>query len=170
MKKKILLILLAVFVIVVFWQVRKYIGLFGGFPPSKSSVEKLYYANETELKSICNLLQENQYESARVELFESAKNIICYSPNNEGGFDKIVLEIDDSKKIDDLEKLKNSGCIRALKEHNYIHFQVWGSFGASVGLVYSHGEKPDTSKNGARYDLVEEIGQTGWYYCKWKFE
>lgn len=170
MKKKILLISLAVFMLVGFLQAGKYIRLFLGIPPSKSSVERLYYANEAELKSICSLLQENQYERAEIELFESAKNIICYYRNNKGGFDKTMLEVDDSKKIDDLEKLKNIGYIRVLKEYNYVYFQVWGSFGASVGLIYSQGEKPDTSKINTKYDLVEEIGQTGWYYCKWEFE
>ena len=56
MKKKILIISLLVFIVVAFLLIKNYIGILGIVSPSKNDVEKLYYANEAELKSICTFL------------------------------------------------------------------------------------------------------------------
>lgn len=170
MKKKILIIILLVFIVVAFLLIKNYIGILGIVSPLKDDVKKLYYANETELKSICTFLQEEQHTDIRIELMDTTKGMMCYYRNNKGGFDKLRVEFSDSNIISDLEELKKSGFIRILKEHDYIFFQSWGSFGESMGLMNSQGKKPNISELNTAYNFIEEIGQTGWYYYKEKFE
>ena len=95
---------------------------------------------------------------------------MCYCQNSKGGFDKLMVEFGDDNIISDLEELKKSGFIRILKEYDYIYFQSWGSFGESIGLMNSKGEKPNISELNTAYNFLEEIGETGWYYYKGNFE
>lgn len=170
MKKKFLIILLSVFIVAAFLLIKNYIGIWGIVPPSKNVVEKLYYVNETELKSICAFLQEEQYTDIRIELSGAANIMICFRRNSKGGFDRFEIELSNSNIVSGLKKLKKSGFIRILKEHGYIFFQSWGSFGESVGLMNSQGKKPKISEINTVYNFIEEIGQTEWYYYKEKFE
>lgn len=170
MKKKILIILLLVFIVAAFLLIKNYIGIWGIVSPSEHDVEKLYYANETELKSICAFLREEQYTDIRIELSGDANAMICFCRNSKGGFDRSEVALNDSNIVSSLKKLKKSGFIRILKEHGYIFFQSWGSFGESVGLMSSHGKKPKISEINTVYNFIEKIGQTEWYYYKEKFE
>ena len=170
MKKKFLIILLSVFIVAAFLLIKNYIGIWGIVPPSKNVVEKLYYVNETELKSICAFLQEEQYTDIRIELSDTENVMICFCRNSKGGFDRSEVELSNSNIVSGLKKLKKSGFIRILKEHGYIFFQSWGSFGESVGLMNSQGKKPKISEINTVYNFIEEIGQTEWYYYKEKFE
>ena len=170
MKKKILIISLLVFIVVAFLLIKNYIGILGIVSPSKNDVKKLYYANEAELKAICAFLQKEQHTDIRVELLDTTKSMMCYCQNSKGSFDKLMVEFSDSNIISDLEELKKSGFIRILKEHDYIFFQSWGSFGESMGLMNSQGKKPNISELNTAYNFLEEIGETGWYYYKEKFE
>ena len=170
MKKKILIISLLVFIVVAFLLIKNYIGILGIVSPSKNDVEKLYYANEAELKSICTFLQKEQHTDIRIELLDTTKGMMCYCQNSKGGFDKLMVEFGDDNIISDLEELKKSGFIRILKEYDYIFFQSWGSFGESIGLMNSQGGKPNISELNTAYNFLEEIGETGWYYYKENFE
>ena len=162
--------MLSVFIVVAFLQIKKYIGILGIVTPTKNDVKKLYYANETELNSVCTFLQEEQHSYIRIELSDTVNGMTCYSRNNKGGFDKLEVELSDSNIIRDLEELKKSGFIRILKEYNYIFFQSRGSFGESVGLMNFQGKKPNISGLNTVYNFTEKIGQTEWYCYKEKFE
>ena len=81
-----------------------------------------------------------------------------------------MIEFSDSNIISDLEGLKKSGFIRIIKEYNYVFFQSWGSYGESMGLMNSLGEKPNISKLNTVYTFMEKIEQTDWYCYKEKFE
>ena len=170
MKKKILIILLSVFIVIAFSTIRDCVLIIGIFSPSKNDVKKMYYANEAELNSVCAFLQEAQYTDIRIELEDTTESMTCYLRNNGGGFDELIVEFIDSSIISDLEELKKSGFIRILKEYDYICFQSWGSFGDSIGLINSQGKKPNTSELNTVYSFMEEIGETGWYYYKFKYE
>ena len=170
MKKKMLIILLAIFTVISFLLTKNRIEILGIVSPSKSDVKKLYYANEMELNSICTFLQQEQYTDIRIELLDTTKNMVCYYRNSKGGFDKLMIEFSDSNIISDLEGLKKSGFIRIIKEYNYVFFQSWGSYGESMGLMNSLGEKPNISKLNTVYTFMEKIEQTDWYCYKEKFD
>lgn len=139
-------------------------GVLGLFPQSKSSVEKLYYENEAELKSVASFLQEEENASIRADLFDTTEYMIYYVPHG-----KLNVKISNSNMIMAVEKLKRAGFIRILKEYNYISFQSWESMGESRGLMYTKGEEPDLSKLNVISTQVEEIGQN-WYYCRIQYE
>lgn len=163
MKRKILTLALIICMLFIFLLLKS-------VPISKKDIIKAYYVNEYELISICDFLQKNVCSDFRIELFESTKKIICYNYNSKEGFDETIYNINDINIISDLEKLKGNGCIRILKEYNYIYFQMWGSFGESVGLLYSKDNKPNIDEINAKDKFLEEIESKGWYYYYAKFE
>lgn len=166
MNKKILIVFLVIIIFVFFLQKIGFFEIMVFFPPSKHDIEKLYYKNEAELMSICNFLWESQYSGIRIELLDSDNTAICYQKSDKGGYDEKVFEVDDVTLMNSLETIKNSGFIRVLKEYNYISFQVWGSFGGSVNLMFSSSEEPNISEIHAREKKVEKIRPIGWYYCR----
>ena len=144
--------------------------MIGLFPPSEKAVEKLYYENESELTAVCNFLLENQYPDSRIELFDSVNTIEFYTDNNAGGRNKDKSEITEKNITDSLETIVDSGFIRVLKEYNYISFQVWGSYGESVNLVFSPDSEPNISEINAKEKVVEKIKPANWFYYREKFE
>ena len=158
------------FIIVFCLCILSFSEVLGLFPPSKSNVEKKYSANEFELTAICSFLQENHYSDILIDLFDSTTTMTCYTSNNYGGYDKETFEITDRKLIDALKKLENNDFIRIKKEHNYIFFQTWGSFGESIGLIFSPNQYPNVLSTNAQDQTLENIKPQNWFYYRVKYE
>lgn len=175
MKKKLFPIFLAISILIGYAAVLLYVSglleIMGFFPPSQKKIEKMYYENESELLSICDFLWEDQYSESRIELYDSAPYTVeRYKYNDRGGMDKEILEITEEDIINSFETIESNGFERVLKEYNYISFQVWGSFGESVSLVFSPNGEPDLSKQNLIDSVIERIEPTGWFYCRETFE
>ena len=142
----------------------------GMFPQTKEKVEKIYYKNEEEIDYICDFFQNNQHTEVKIDLFDTVNTITYYEGDGQNGYDKENVEIIDGKLLEALETLKNDGFIRIVEEYDYIFFQTWGSFGGSVGLMFSFSEEPNLSQINAIEKVVEKLHKKNWFYCKIKYE
>jgi len=172
MKKKLIVALICIFVGIFMGMIFSKFNLFLGlFPPSVERIEKIYYDNTAELSYICKWLIDSQFTNVRIDIYDSIEEIECSVPNDEGGYEKQIIKITDTNLIDGLIVLKDRDFIRVIKEYNYVYFQVWGSFGGSIGLIFSENQEPDVSKINAKTKVVKKLpSTTSWYYYKEMFE
>lgn len=146
--------------------------LLGFFPPSKNKVEKIFQKCENELSVICQYSNDDNLENYdfSIDLFDSTSKIKYFKPSDNGGYDNSEYTITDKKLLNTLKSIQKKGVIRILKEYDYLYFQIWGSFGESVGLIYSEGKEPDLSSVNAERIVVERLKAENWFYCREKFE
>lgn len=145
--------------------------IFGLFAPTQSYVENMYYKNESNFITINAFIQEMVgTDEMRIDLYDSINRVELYKRNNAGGYDNVTIYITDEKIISILEKLKEGGLIRIQKEYNYTDFQVWGSLGGSVSLIFSQNEYPDISQINAKEKFVNKLSISDWYYAKIIYE
>lgn len=172
MRKKLIIVLICILVGIFMGMNYSKFNLFLGlFPPSIERIEKIYYNNTTELSYISKWLIDSQFTNIRIDIFDAIDEIECSVPNDKGGYEKQIIKITDSNLIDGLTVLKDREFIRIIKEYNYVYFQVWGSFGGSIGFIFSENQEPDVSKINAKTKVVEKLpSTTNWYYYKEMFE
>lgn len=169
MSKKIFIFTLGCIFIAVFigiFRFSKFHPFLGLFPPSVKKVEQIYYECTEELSYIGKELIDNQFTKIRIDIFDSIEEIEYSFPNGKGGYEIQNRKIADTNFINALTVLKNEGFIRILKENNYVYFQIWGSFGGSIGLIYSEDQEPDVSRINAEIKVIEKLKPENWYYYK----
>ena len=175
MNKKYLFPIVMLCIIVIFIVSFEVLGiwdLLGFFPPSKNRVEKIFQKCENELSVICQYSNDDNLENYdfSIDLFDSTTRIKCFEQSANGGYDKSEYTITDKKLLNTLKSVQKKGVFRILKEYDYLYFQIWGSFGESVGLIYSEGKEPDLSSVNAKKIVVERLKAENWFYCREKFE
>ena len=171
MKKNILWVaIFSVIIIALLCQICGVFEFMGIFPPSLNAMEKKYQKSENEISLVCRYLLDSNFEKydvVRIDVFDSTKKIECLERDNvNGGYKKGIYELSDEKIISCIETLQKTGFDIILKEYNYIYFEVWGSFGTSVGLVYSPHGKPHLSEINAKKQILEKLKYQDWYYNK----
>lgn len=167
------LIFLTVLVILILITAKSYVGgLIGIFEPTVNTATRKYQKCQSELSYLCKYFDNNfsEYSVVKIDLFDSANKIMCSKENSGGGYDSICYIMTEKRLIDAVELLRENDFITILKEYNYIDFSFWGSFGKSVGLIYSADNAPNLSDiNALKYD-VKELKYRGWYYAKITYE
>ena len=171
--KKILMFLTGLLLIVgaVILIHTKFYLFLGMFPPSVNKIEKTYFENEQELSYISAWFLNNDATDININLLEPIKEMECYVADSQGGFERKTIDITDSELLKQLTILKSKKFLRITKEHNSIYFQIWGSFGGSIGLIFSGDQEPDFSKISAKTKVIEKLpSATNWYYYKIMYE
>lgn len=169
-RNKALLIALIILILVI---IKSGAGIFIGLSePSINTATRKYQKCQSALSYLCKYFDNNfsEYSVVKIDLFDSANKIMCSKENSGGGYDSICYVMNDERLIDAVELLRENDFITILKEYNYIDFSFWGSFGKSVGLIYSSDNAPNLSDiNALKFD-VKELKYRGWYYAKITYE
>jgi hypothetical protein len=139
--------------------------LTGGFPPSRSKIEKVFDNNYDAIEKISDFLSKYDGDYDIWCYYEPNYLRICYNNSDEiGGVESETKFIDIDEVQTAFNKIGYNGFSYVYKKNNYVQFVKWQSLDSSVSIIYCEDKEPAIIDSGVRY--LSKLSKENWYYYK----
>lgn len=135
-KYKFLLYFFGIIMIVAFFIILLTYQTFA--PTSDRKLNNLFQKHEQSLSLVAMKLEEIGYQSININKFEFEDNM--YVQNQNVNYVGETIKINDSKLLNDLQKLFDSNFEIIRKDNGIIYFQVYSNRDIGKGILYSYNE------------------------------